>query len=227
MVPGRLHLGSVQLVNSVIMIGVGFKEHSPNDETSQKQTSEVPNFPFFSSINNLNLGNLTTHEKNEEEHHVESDDEILLQLVQHHDYVMDDETQHDVQNENTDDDGTIQEDEVIHPEDKTVQEENETTPNQSSGEEEQVEQVPERRQRRPRRVFTYDVVDLRSVSYTTNVSKHRAVGIRRISVMCTTFIAFKSTSLPVQTNIPFISTRYSNYQRYSGYQQSPYMYYSY
>ena len=213
MVPGRLHLGSVQLVNFVIMIGVDFKEHSPNDETSQKQTSEVPNIPFFSSINNLSLGNLTTHEKNEEEHHVESDDEILLQLVQHHDYVMDDETQHDVQNENTDDDGTIQEDEVIHPEDKTVQDENETTPNQSSGEEEQVEQVPERRQRRPRRVFTYDV--------PTNVSKHRAVGIRRISVMCTTFIAFKSTSLPVQTNIPFISTRYS------GYQQSPYMYYSY
>lgn len=115
---------------------------------------------------------------------------------------MDDETQHDVQNENTDDDGTIQEEEVIHPEDKTVQDENETTPNQSSGEEEQVEQVPERRQRRPRWVFTYDVPG-------------ESIGIRRISVMCTTFIGFKSTLLPVPTNIPFISTRYSNYQRYS------------
>ena len=99
----------------------------------------------------------------EGEHQVESGDEIPLQLVQHHDYVMDDETQHDVQNENTDDDGTIQEDEVIPPEDETVQDENETTPNESSGEKEQVEQVPERRQRRPRRVFTYDVPGERSI----------------------------------------------------------------
>ena len=71
MIPGRLHLGSIQLVNSVIPIEVDFKEREQPSNQETPVTEELPEIPencdetFMSSINKLNLGNLKTHEKNE------------------------------------------------------------------------------------------------------------------------------------------------------------------
>ena len=137
--PRVVHRNMIMLVDNEFVLDSSEKKRKP-----KKQQQHARRTPVRKEV--------PVHD--EEERHAESDDERPLQLVQYHNEVMDDD--HHVQNENVDNE-MVPDELVIPPEDETVDDENVATPNESSGEEDQIEQLPERRQRRPRRIFTYDV----------------------------------------------------------------------
>ncbi|XP_066934618.1 uncharacterized protein [Clytia hemisphaerica] len=161
-----------------------------------------------------------------DEGHAESDDEPPLHLVQHYDNVMDDEVQHRVQN----DPETIPNEPDVPQDDENVE-----TANESSGEEEPVEQLPERRQRRPRRVFTYDVPGQPSIY---NVSANQPIYYTTQPASNYFSYCFQQPMFPIQQNcmyqptyptVPYGTQSFNavpnTYQ--NGYPQQPNVYFNY
>ena len=133
--PRVVHRNMIMPITNEFILDPQEKKRKPKKQQNARRTPEQQQVPVH------------------DDGHAESDDELPLHLVQHHDNVNNEVQQH-VQNDELpipNEPDVTQEDEIVNDD------ENVEAPNESSGEEENVEQLPERRQRRPRRVFTYDI----------------------------------------------------------------------